>query len=138
MKYILKRESLDFKQSAWYNKGNMKISKILDENIKEGNSYAGLSQFTNRTSGGALTLEMLEKQIKYMTSKEYQEKEMKKMQAIAMGQIIAQQAYNQGLINDSELIQILGSIGINQGLVVSPRIAKKLRKVKLPKRIKNE
>ena len=96
--------------------------------------YAGIARSSTSITGEALTEAKMQKFIDYFSSKEYEEREQNRQKMRAGGEIIAQLALNQGIINEREYLDLIIKIGINGMLIVSPKMGERLNKVNIPKR----
>ena len=98
------------------------------------NDYSGLSQTTYtappKGSGSVLTLKDFNKAVKYWTSKSYLKKEREEAEMFARGCILLSKALDQNVIDEIQYLKLLMSMQINGFLLVSPKMAKILDKVK--------
>lgn len=96
---------------------------------KRRSPYASIARSSLKASGHALTVDDLEKAIGVFKSEEYKQREEERLMMMAKGQAIILSALDQGIITESEYIYLGWSIGINGALIVSPKMAKRLKKV---------
>ena len=94
------------------------------------NPFKGLSMTTTKSTGTSLTMKNLQDAFEYFKSFEYLEKESNAALNIAVGERIVNAAYKQKIINQQEAMRLFMSIEINRGLIVSPKMQKRLKKIK--------
>lgn len=99
--------------------------------------YSGLAGFartTNKASGTTLTEKTLNDFVKLMKSKKYLKMIEENNLGGYKGEMIVSFAHQQNIINEAEYYDLLFSIQMNGFLLVSPKMGKRLEKVKLPKK----
>lgn len=89
------------------------------------NKYRGLS--TNISSREALTIEKFEGMIDYIMSDEFNRIENGRIRFQEIGQMIASKAFIMDLINEREYFDLLVTININGGLIISPTMYDKIK-----------
>ena len=85
---------------------------------------------TKISTGSALTLKDFKRATKYLTSKKYMKKEAEKQEVMAKAEMFLGKALYQKIITESEYWWLFNTIMINGMLVVSPKMYKRLIKVK--------
>ena len=109
-----------------------KIDFIIKNGKVPKSDFTGLSTFASPSAtGSTLAIKDFNRAVKYLKSKKYQKRIQEEREFKYRGQQIVSLALDQKIITMKEYWYLMMTININGGLIVSPKMYKRLSKVKL-------